>query len=46
MNILKNYQVVVDGISDNMDALVQTGQYGGINITYTTTIAYYVIKLL
>ena len=28
-----------------MAALVQTGQYGAINTTYTTTMGYYVIKL-
>ena len=29
-----------------MDLLLQTGKYGAINTTYTTTMGYYVIKLL
>ena len=29
-------QVVLDGISDNMASLVQSGKYGTINTTYTT----------
>ena len=31
------HQVVLDGISDNMDSLVQSGMYGVINTYYTTT---------
>ena len=41
----KIHKVILDGISDNMAVLVQTGQYGVFNKTYTTTILYYVIKL-
>ena len=33
----KIHQVVQDSISDNMAGLVQTGQYGAINTTYTGT---------
>ena len=33
----KIHQVLLDGISDNITALVQTGQYGAINTTDTTT---------
>ena len=36
-------QVVIDGINNNMDKLVQTGQYGAINTTYTAKMGYYVI---
>ena len=36
--------VLLDGISDNMAALVQSVKYGSINTTYTTTMGYYVIK--
>ena len=39
-------QVVLDVISDNMAALVQTGKYGAINKTYTTAMGYYVIKFI
>ena len=39
-------KVVLYGISDNMPALVQNGKYGAINISYPTTIDYYVVKLL
>ena len=42
----KIYQVVLDGISNNIYALVQTCQYGTINTTDMTTIGYYVIKFL
>ena len=38
------HQVVLDRISDNMDALVQTGKYGAIYTTDTATTGYYVIK--
>ena len=42
----KIHQVVLDGISKKMDELVQTGQYGDINTTYTSTMGYYVIKFV
>ena len=42
----KIHQVVLDGISENMDALVQTGQYGAIDTTYTATMGYYVITFM
>ena len=35
----KTHKFVLDGISENMDALVQTDKYGAINTTYTTTTA-------
>ena len=40
------HQVVLDGISDNMDSLVQSGMYGAINTYETTTNGFYVIKLI
>ena len=45
-DIEKINQFVLDGISDNMDALLQTVQYGNINTSDTTTMGYYVVKLL
>ena len=42
--IEKNHQVVLDRISDNMAALVQTDKYGELNTTYTTKMGYYVIN--
>ena len=45
-NIDKTNQVVLDRISDNMDTLAQTGKYGAINTKDTTTMGYYVIKLI
>ena len=39
-------QVVLDGISENIDALSQTDKYGAINTTGTTTMVYYVIKFM
>ena len=42
----KIYQVVLDAISDNMAALVQTGQYGAINTIDTATMGYYVIGFM
>ena len=45
-NIEKNNQVLIYGISNNIDELVQTGKYSSINKTDTTTMVYYVIKLL
>ena len=38
-------KVVLDGISDNMSALVQNGKYGAINTVDPTTMGYYVVKL-
>ena len=40
------HQVVLDGISDNMAALVQTGKYGAINTYDTTTNEFYVIMFI
>ena len=40
----KTDQVVLDGISENMVALVITGKYDDINITDTTKMGYYVIN--
>ena len=40
------YQVVLDGISDNMASLVQYGEYGTMNTTYTETMIYYLIKFV
>ena len=37
------YQVVIDGISDNMASLVESVTYGAINTTYTSTNVFYVI---
>ena len=37
------HQVVLDGISDNMASLVESGKYGAINTTDTTTNGFYVI---
>ena len=39
----KIHQVILDGISDNMDTLVQTNTYGAMNTTYTTKMGYYMI---
>ena len=39
-------QVVLDVISDIMVLLVQSGKYGAINTSYTTTNGLYVIKLI
>ena len=36
-------QVVLDGISDNMESLVESGKYGAINTTDTSTNGFYVI---
>ena len=36
-------QVVLDGISDNMASLVESGKYGAINTTDTSTNGFYVI---
>ena len=37
------HQVVLDGISDNMASLVDSGKYGSINITDTSTNGFYVV---
>ena len=36
----KNNKVVIDGISYNVSALVQTGKYGAINTIDATTMLY------
>ena len=43
-NFEEIHQVVLDGISDNMASLFQSGKYGVINTTDTSTMGYYVIK--
>ena len=40
------HKVVLDGISDNMPALVQNGKYGAINNADPTTMDYYFVKFL
>ena len=40
------HMVVIDGISENMASLVQSGMYVAINTYDTTTNVFYVIKLL
>ena len=40
------YQVVIDGISENMASLVQLVKYGVMNTIDTSTMGYYVIKLV
>ena len=42
----KIYQFVLDGISENMSAMVQIGQYGVIRTKYTATMGHYVINLM
>ena len=37
------HQVVLDGIRDNVDSLVESGKYGSINTTDTSTNGFYVI---
>ena len=37
------HQVVLDGISDDMALLVESGKYGAINTTDTSTNVFYVI---
>ena len=37
------HQVVIDGISDDMASLIESGKYGGINTTDTSTNGFYVI---
>ena len=43
-DIENNNQVVLDSISDNMAALVQTGKHGANKTSDTTTMVYYLIK--
>ena len=40
------HKVLLDGISDNMSAIVHDEKYGAINTTYPTTMGYYVVKFL
>ena len=40
------HKVVLDGISDNMSALVHNGKYGAINTTDQNTMGYYVVKFV
>ena len=40
------HKFLLDGISDDMSALVQNGKYGTINTVDSTIMGYYVIKLL
>ena len=40
------HKVVLDGISHDMDSLVQSGMYGAINTDETTTHRFYVIQLI
>ena len=40
------HKVVLDGISENMSALFQNGEYGAMNTAYPITMGYYVVKLL
>ena len=40
------HKVVLGGISDNMEFLVQFGKYCAINVVDSTTMGYYVIKYL
>ena len=40
------HKVVLDGISDNMYALVQNGKYSAINNSDPTTTGYYVVNFL
>ena len=37
------HQIILDGISDDMASLVESGKYGAINTTDTTTNIFYVI---
>ena len=36
-------QVVIDGISDNMSSFIESGKYGAINTTHSSTNGFYVI---
>ena len=40
------YKIVLDGISDNMESLVQLGKYSAINEADPTKMGYDVIKYL
>ena len=40
------HKVVLDGISDNVSAILYNGKYGTINTADPTTMGYYVVKLL
>ena len=40
------HQVVLYGISANMISLLHTGKYGYVNVAYTTTLGYYVVKCI
>ena len=42
----KIHQVVLDGINDNMDVLVQSCKHGAINTADTTTNRFYVTKFI
>ena len=37
------HKVILDGISDNMVSLAESGKYGSINTTDTTTNGFYVV---
>ena len=45
-DIEKIVKFLLDRISDNLYALVQTGKYGDINTTNLTTVGYYVIRFM
>ena len=40
------HQVVLDGISENIASLVQSGMYGAINTDYTTANIFYFIQFI
>ena len=40
------HKVFLDGISDNITSLVQSGNYGAMNTTDTSTMGYCVIKFV
>ena len=40
------HKVVLDGISDNVSAILYNEKYGTINTAYPTTMGYYVVNLL
>ena len=40
------HQVVINGISDNMDSVVQSVKYGVVNTADTTTNLFYVIQFI
>ena len=43
LTLMTIHQIVLDGISDNMASLVESGKYGAINTTDTSTNGIYVI---